>query len=124
VRLNVIQNATANVSNNEDYMHCDLMWFAILCLATLVLFCAAILSAVITLIRISPDATDFLSALTRSDGSTRLESGSSLDEDDRVRLLKNIRLRIGDASSEESAGMVVIGRAENADVLKRGRLYR
>jgi hypothetical protein len=119
-----ILNSTVIVSNNEDFMHCDQNWHAILCLAILVLFCAAILSAVITLVRISPDATDFLSALTRSDGQTRLDSGSFLNADDRVKLLKNVRLRIGDASPEENAGMVVIGRSENADALKRGRLYR
>lgn len=58
------------------------------------------MSAVVTLSRIAPYTADFNSALIRSDGSARLGFGSCLDSDDTVRLLKNTRLRIGEASSK------------------------
>lgn len=105
-------------------IHCDRNWHAIFCVSVLVLFCASSLSAVVTLLRIAPDTADFVSALKRSDGSARLESGSSLDPYNRVRLLKNMRLRIGEASSEEGAGLVVIGQAEDVNVLQLVRTYR
>jgi hypothetical protein len=123
LNVNSTLNATATLSNHEEFMHCDKNWHAILCIATFVLFCAGSFSAVVTCVRISPDATDFVSALTRSDGSNKFDSGSYLDADKRVRLFKDMRLRIGDASANEDAGVIVISRAENADALKVGRLY-
>ncbi|KAE9968985.1 hypothetical protein EG328_007139 [Venturia inaequalis] len=124
VGFNGTRNATGTASNHKNIVRCDRNWHAILSIATSVLFCAAVFSTFITTLRIAPDSSDFISALTRSDGSARLETGSSLDEDARVRLLKDMRLRVGETSSDDYVGLVVIGRAENTSALKRESLYR
>lgn len=67
LQANGTQNRSATTSTHKEFMHCDHNWHAIP-----------------TMIRVAPDASDFLSALIRSDGSARFECGSYLDDDEKV----------------------------------------
>ncbi|KAI9737977.1 MAG: hypothetical protein M1834_009347 [Cirrosporium novae-zelandiae] len=121
---NYTLNTTAIVQNPEKYLHTDLRWLAILCIAITVMFCATLLSGTFAFLSIGPDATDYLSAWTRSHQAISLPGGSYLDAEERIRLLKDVELQIGDSRPEEEVGNIVIGPVQSVSRLETGRLYK
>lgn len=116
-------NATATFYNWTDFLQCDMPWLIVLCLATIIMFSAAVVSIVFTHLYDGPEATDFISALTRSYHVPVLEHGSYLGGDDLVRQLKDVELKIGDARPENEVGQIVIGPSELLGHLERNRHY-
>jgi hypothetical protein len=121
---NNIRNNTATFHDTQDFFHVDKAWLAVLCLATIFILLAATLSGFVTWLRIGPDAIDTISALTRGDLRLRMEAGTTLDADERVRLLKDIELKIGDIYSEQEVGGISIGRSQDTVSLEKTRVYR
>jgi len=117
-------NTTAIVQTTEKYLHCNKRWLALLSIATIVILCAALLSGILSFLRIGPNVTDYLSALTRAYQVPTLPGGSYLDAEERVKLLKHINLRVGDSSPDKEIGNIVIGSTRNVRGLEMGRLYR
>ncbi|KAF1991237.1 hypothetical protein K402DRAFT_389416 [Aulographum hederae CBS 113979] len=95
-----------------------------LCLSTLMILLAAIAAPILSAFQLAPDCTDFLSALTLSEGCELMEGGTYLDLNARARLLKDVRLKIGDGDPGGDVGKVVIGREADLEDLKGGRLYQ
>lgn len=122
-RKSLIRNSTVTATNHQEYLHCDGRWAAVLLISSIMLLLAALASAVLSFFRLAPDCTDFLSALTLHDGRLMLEGGSSLDEYERVRLLKDVRLKVEDARSWEQVGQTIIAQDGHVGDLKRKRLY-
>lgn len=118
-----IRNSTITTTYYQTYLYCDSRWAIALCMSSIILLLAALASAVLSFFRLAPDCTDFLSALTLNDGRIMLEGGSSLDEYDRVRLLKDVRLKIGDSRSWEQIGHTSIAQDRHVGDLKKKRLY-
>ncbi|KAK8106465.1 hypothetical protein PG999_009824 [Apiospora kogelbergensis] len=118
-----IRNSTVTATNYQGYLHCDYRWATALCISSIMLLLAALASTILSFFRLAPDCTDFLSALTLNDGRMMLEGGSSLDEYDRVRLLKDVRLKIGDSRSWEQIGHTSIAQDRHVGDLKKKRLY-
>jgi hypothetical protein len=117
-------NTTAIVQTTEKYLHCSKRWLALLSIATIVILCAALLSGILSFLRIGPDVTDYLSALTRAYQVPTLPGGSYLDAEERVKLLKHVNLRVGDSSPDKEIGNIVIGSTRSVRGLEMGRLYR
>src|SRR5215469_6381256 len=117
-------NTTATFHNWTDFLICDRSWLAILCFATIIMFCAATMSTVFTVLNTGPKAHDFLSALTKLHHALQLDHGSYLHEDELVRELKDVKLKIGDARTEDDVGKIVIGPSNRLGNLERGRLMR
>ncbi|KAK7957176.1 uncharacterized protein PG986_006398 [Apiospora aurea] len=118
-----LKNSTVTTVNFQDYIYCDHGWAATLCISSIMLLLAALASAILSFFRLAPDCTDFLSALTLNDGRLMLEGGSSLDEYERVRLLKDVRLKVGDVRSWEQVGQTIIARDGHVGDLKKKRMY-
>ena len=116
-------NATATFYYWTDFLHCDIPWLVILCLATIIMFSATVVSIVFTHLYDGPEATDFISALTRSYRVPVLGHGLYLDGDDLVRQLKDVELKIGDARPGDEVGQIVIGPSELLGDLERNRHY-
>lgn len=119
-----IKNSTVTSLANQDFLHRNDHWFALLCVSTLVMALASMASVILTLVRAGPDATDFLSALTLGSGSNFPDCGSHLDGDDRVKVLKDTKLMIGDVKPDHVVGQVGIGLHGDLGMLRKGRLYR
>jgi hypothetical protein len=119
-----LRTSKATVVNNQEFFHVDKAWLSVLCLATLLIFFAAGLSGVVTWLRIGPDAIDPISALTRADTRLRMDLATTLDADERIRLLKDVELKIGDVYLEENVGGIFIGRGHDVANLEKGRIYR
>ncbi|KAK7997575.1 hypothetical protein PG989_005615 [Apiospora arundinis] len=118
-----IRNSTTTTTETQEYLRCDTGWAVAICLACVVALLAALASAALGFFRMAPDCTDFLSALTLTDGRMVLEGGSSLDEYERVRLLKDVRLKVGDSRSWEQVGHTSITQDGHVGDLKKSRLY-
>jgi hypothetical protein len=87
------------------------------------MFCATTMSAVFTVLYTGPEAHDFLSTLTKSHRALQLDHGSYLHEDELVRILKDVELKIGDARAEGDVCKIVIGPSNLLGNLGKGRLY-
>ncbi|KAK8051007.1 hypothetical protein PG993_002392 [Apiospora rasikravindrae] len=120
---NATRNSTITAVNDQEYLHCDNRWAVALCMPSIMLLLAALASTVLSFFRLAPDCTDFLSALTLNDGRLLLEGGSSLDEYERVRLLKDVRLKVGDVRSWEQVGQTIIAQDGHVGPLKKKRMY-
>ncbi|KAK6828444.1 hypothetical protein PG987_011785 [Apiospora arundinis] len=118
-----IRNSTITTTETQEYLRCDTGWAVAICLACVVALLAALASAALGFFRLAPDCTDFLSALTLTNGRMVLEGGSSLDEYERVRLLKDVRLKVGDSRSWEQVGHTSIAQDGHVGDLKKSRLY-
>lgn len=111
------------VYTTEEYLYCDKSWLSALFFATLVLLCSTICSAWLRMITVGPDTLDLVSALTRVNDITVPATGSHLDGDKRSRLMRDLRVRLGDRRPGEEVGSVVIGQAFQVGELREGRLY-
>lgn len=108
-------------------LKCNHVWLAILLIASIVLFIAAVASVILSLCRRGPDILDNFSSILRYNRDLPMPSHSSTDDTSHIaRLLGNTTVRLGDISPEEEVGCVgfaledeVVRRAK----LKSGRLY-
>jgi hypothetical protein len=116
-------NTTAIVSNSRPFLVCDEHWLGVLCFSTIVMFIAALVSLVFTILYNGPEANDFLSALTRGYQVPQLEHGSYLHGDDLVREFRDAELKVGDANTGGEVGRIVIGPSGLVGDLQRGRVY-
>jgi hypothetical protein len=121
---NVTTNSTVTVYNDKDFFHINRPWLSVLSLAILLLLMTAVSSSVVTFVRVGTDAIDTISALTMADGRLRMEMGTTMDSDERIRMLKDVELRIGDAHESGEVGDICIGRSEDVGRLEKGRIYR
>jgi hypothetical protein len=87
------------------------------------MFCAAAVSTVFAVLYNGPEAHGFFSALIKPHRALQLDHGSYLHEDQLIRQLKDVELKIGDARTEDEVGKIVIGPSNLLGNLKRGRLY-
>ncbi|KAF2016902.1 hypothetical protein BU24DRAFT_448696 [Aaosphaeria arxii CBS 175.79] len=118
-----LQNATVTETKRQDVLHYDPEWGTLLFISTTLMLFAAVASTVLRIFRTGPDVLDFISALSLHNGTALLDDGSYLDSDERIRLLKDVRLKIGDADVREPVGRIVVGREEAVGDLRKGRLY-
>ncbi|KAF2687452.1 hypothetical protein K458DRAFT_386270 [Lentithecium fluviatile CBS 122367] len=102
--VNALQKSNITAITTQDIRYCDHAWAALLCVSTLLMLFAAVASAVLSFLRLAPECMDFLSAMTLSDGKTVLGTGSYLDADEGIRLLKDVRTKVGDVKAKEQSG--------------------
>ena len=123
VRSHNIYNTTGSFTNFESYYHFNTTWLALLLVASLLLLIISLVSAIVSFLRIGPDATDFMSGLTRSYQIVQFGLPSYLDCNERIRLLPDLKLRIGDLAPEEDVGRIVIGPNDSVGTLRKERFY-
>ena len=128
------QNGINNVSSTagrqyhpQQEVHCDRVWFAVLVVASSVMFLVGSSTAVLGMSLRTPDILDSVSSLTRDNPYIMLPPGvnSTMDSSDRVRAMRDIEVRLGDVASESNVGHVALAAVKTVDVvpLKNGRLY-
>lgn len=88
---------------------CNWLWFGILLFTSLLLIVCSVLSAWLRYSVNTPDIMGYVSSLTIENPYARIVevehgSGSALDGLDRTRLMKNVRVRIGDVWQGEKIG--------------------
>lgn len=119
-----MQSSTVTSPSAQHILRRNDSWFVLLCVSTVSMVLASIVCMALTLVRLVPDATVFLSALTlNAAGSSLPDCSSHLNGDERVRALRDTRMVIGDMQPNQSIGRVGIGEEGNMSTLKKGRLH-
>lgn len=120
----VAASTEASVTRASPIYRADNAWVTVLVISALALTIIASVGIAMGLRTRGPDVFDPLMGLTYNNGALGLSSpGSTLDTNTRAKLLRGMRVRLGDVSGEESVGMVGVGQASGVKPLVKGRLY-
>jgi hypothetical protein len=100
-------------------------WLAVYVLAIAVMFLAAILGVVARFYVLAPEVLGFVSSVTRDNPYVRIPvGGTTLDGLERARLLKNVRVKIGNVGDVGGeAGYIAVGSEERVGGLMKGGVY-
>lgn len=118
----LLANASATLLDSKTILKCDDRWLSALYLATVVMMAAAAASLTFNLLYGGPEVCDFTSALMRSYRMPEIERGT-FSGDDLVRQLKDVSIKVGDASAEDDVGRIMIGPQEVVGNLDGERFY-
>lgn len=105
-------------------------WVACLIICSSVLLLLGIISICLSLRIVVPDIFDYVSSFTRDNPYIKAPNGGSgLDGAERARLLRKLRVQLGDVEPDAGAGYLTVRSVQGAEDCKRGRarterLYR
>jgi hypothetical protein len=89
------------------------------------MFLAAVVGVVARFFLVAPEVLGFVSSVTRDNPYVRVPGGgSTLDGLERARLLRDVRVRIGDVGEAGGeAGYIAVGSEERVGGLMKGGVY-
>lgn len=120
----VAATAQASVARETDVYKANYTYIMVLVISSLVLTIIGLVGIATGLQTRAPDIFDPLMGLTYNNHSLGLPSpGTTLDADDRAKLLRVVRVRLGDVAGGEAIGMIGVGQASEVVPLVQGRLY-
>jgi hypothetical protein len=107
---------------------CHRGWLAVLIIASFVIIFSGVASIVLSTITIGPELAMNMSTVLREARCTDIpEGGTTLDDDERGKLLKNVRVKMGDVAPENDVGRIGISVCEDVTrepaQLRKRRLY-
>lgn len=124
-----LSNTSATVTREFPIYKASIPWVVTLIVCSTVLLALGIISIVVTLRLSVPDIFGFVSSLTRDNPYIHLpDGGSSLDGEERARLLKDLKVQLGDVREEDKVGYIALrggvsGQTARTGRVGRGRLY-
>jgi hypothetical protein len=106
-------------------------WLLVFLVATMVMLVASIVGVVYSRKTIVPDYLGYVSSLAKESQYIRMpDVGVNMDGIDKARLVKDVRVRLGDVSEQAMAGdgkgligRLAFARAEDCRGVKKGQLY-
>ncbi|KAG5302313.1 hypothetical protein I7I48_02620 [Histoplasma ohiense] len=115
----------SGVRHIGEVYKCDRAWFAVFLIICLVLQVLALASVVLKRLTLAPDILGFVSSYTRDNPHAPVSAGSSQDGLVRTRMLKDLRVMLGDVRSAEHVGHISFVAQGDAPIgrLKKGRKY-
>lgn len=120
----VAASTEASVTRTSTIYRADYAWVTMLIVSSLALTIIGSIGIAMGLGTRGPDVFDPLMGLTYNNGSLGLPNpGSTLDANARAKLLRGMRVRLGDVAGGESVGMVGVGRVSEVEPLIKGRFY-
>lgn len=120
----VAASTEASVTRASTIYRAVNAWVTVLVISALALTIISSVGIAMGLRTRGPDVFDPLMGLTYNNESLGLPNpGSTLDTNTRAKLLRGMRVRLGDVAEGESVGMIGVGRAPEVGPLVKGRLY-
>jgi hypothetical protein len=130
----MIQNQTAAftvpavLTNQAQIYLCLFPWLGIFFFSTFVMLLAAITGVVFSRKTIVPDYLGFVSSLAKESPWIRMpDVGVNMDGMDKARLVKEVKVRLGDVSyaqgGQNDIGRLAFARLEETRKVKKGKLY-
>lgn len=111
-----------------EVYHCNYLWFALLMTSSVILLMLGSIGTALSHLCHAPDMIGFVSSFTYNNPYMNIPpGGESLGAMERARLLKDMKVKIGDATSEGDVGHVVFGtlhRSSTVGDLDAAKLYR
>ena len=131
------ESTDANVETEENILVCNNGWLTALLIATLVPLLAGIVSLIFDLIpsSLGPTLSMNITTMIRDNPYVDIPAGgSTIDDSERSRLLKDVRVRLGDVAPAAKTGHIALGTISNGNEddnkkgvvvmrLQRERLY-
>ena len=115
----------ATISDLVPVYHADRLWIGLLLVVTFTLQILAAVGMVLKYTATAPDILGHVSTLTRDNPFTEVpEGGNTLSGLERARLLRDIKVQIGDVNWEEERGHVAFRSVINAREFKQGHVSR
>ncbi|KAH9220610.1 hypothetical protein DL95DRAFT_519913 [Leptodontidium sp. 2 PMI_412] len=130
----MIQNRTAAFTisaaqTNESQVYFAFFpWLVIFLVSNLVMLLAAVVGVYYSRKTIVPDYLGFVSSLAKESPFIRMpDAGVNMDGMDKARMVKEMKVRLGDVSDVENGksqiGRLAFARMEETSPVKKGRLY-
>jgi hypothetical protein len=119
-----VQTVTKRVSVAPAYA-LDGPWFGLFLLANVVMLGASLVALALKLSCSGPEVLGYVSSLTRDSPHFSMDGNfnSTVDGAERSRLMRNLRVRLGDVRLGEDTGKIAFAPLLESGVAKRGRLY-
>jgi hypothetical protein len=120
-------NTNAQVSVLQEIYVCHTEWFLSLLVSSILLFVVGVVGTFFNYLTLGPRIIGRLSSLTRDNPHIPMAlGGSTLDANERVKMLKDVKVKLGDVLPESDVGHIALssvdGRAE-VGTLRKGRFY-
>jgi hypothetical protein len=129
----LIQNQTAaftvpaTLTLQRQIYRCSYPWAFALLLSSLGMLASSILSVIFSRITVVPDYLGYVSSLAKESPYVRMpDGGANLDGMDRARLMKGLRVRLGNVDSGRGSrhvGRLAFARAEDTGVVRKDSFY-
>lgn len=120
--------ANSTVTTIFEVYECNYLWFALLLTSSVTLIMLGSIGTALSHLCHAPDMIGFVSSFTYNNPYMEVPSGGeSMGAMERARLLRNMRVKIGDASSDQDVGHIVfatVHRANTVADLNAAKLYR
>ncbi|KAK4460423.1 hypothetical protein QBC42DRAFT_347998 [Cladorrhinum samala] len=114
ILMMVTRDAPAWVWSEEPIFTCSKAWLVLLFIAVLVPFVACLVNIALASYLKGPHLSMNFSTLTRDNPFVGIPAGgSALSDHDRSKLLRNVRIRYGDVTSDADVGHIAIGTADD-----------
>jgi hypothetical protein len=115
---------TANVTTTEGIFVCSFAWFSLLMIASVVTLATGTVALLLKRRTLGPELFGFVTSMTYENPWVKVpKGGTMLDAMERARLLKDVRVHVGDVCGDEEVGHVAFAAGVPLRKLERGRLY-
>jgi hypothetical protein len=118
---------SALLQSDVDVVQCHIDWLCILLITSTILLVASLVSVLVRAFTRGPALALNVSTLVRDNPYvTAPTGGSALDSSDRSRLLKDLKVKLGDVMPDEDIGHLAVGTMVDGQVVddvRKGRLY-
>ncbi|KAF2442984.1 hypothetical protein P171DRAFT_486945 [Karstenula rhodostoma CBS 690.94] len=120
-------STTAHVATSRAIITCHKGWLVALLIASLVLLVANVASITLQAHRVMPELALNCSALLRDSAYVATGTrGTHLDSYERSRLMKDVKVKLGNAAAAEKVGILTVGEMGHVQQVRRSasRLYQ
>jgi hypothetical protein len=107
----------------ESYT-CHTVWLVLLLISTLILLATGVCSIVLKQFTLAPDLFSYAISMTYENPYVKIpRGGTSLDAIERGRLLKDLKVKIGDVEGDNEVGQIAFTSGVETRKLEKGRIY-
>ncbi|KAF2632538.1 hypothetical protein BU25DRAFT_382057 [Macroventuria anomochaeta] len=114
----------AHNTTTQEIFLCNFAWFAILIVASTVIFITGAAGLILKRKTLGPDMFGFVTSMTYENPWVNIpKGGTMLDAMERARLLKDMEVHVGNVRGDEDTGHIAFAAGVPLRKLERGRLY-
>jgi hypothetical protein len=114
----------ATITSHEEMFVCDFAWMSLLLAASTVILVTGMAALLLRRKTMAPEMFGFVASMTYENAHVKIPKGGNvLDAMERARILKNMRVCIGDVNGDSEVGHIAFCAGTKFRPLERGRLY-
>ncbi|KAF2814991.1 uncharacterized protein BDZ99DRAFT_485502 [Mytilinidion resinicola] len=115
----------ATITTHEQVFFCSFAWLSLLLAASTIILVTGAAALLLRRKTIAPEMFGFVTSMTYENTHVKIPPGGNvLDAMERARLLKDVKVRVGDVRGEADVGHIAFSAGVKVRTLERGRLYK